>query len=244
MVVRWRHSRPAGPAIRTCFTPAARYNERRMARPAASLGPPPISARFGAFVAEQHPALLRVVLEVFTATGGGKVKHGDKAGLDALRPLFRRELASRLYRELSGGEALDETTPGVSAIRRLEQARAEVLDACDGFAAARGDRGVAHERGTQRDPARHVPDPRRRQPPEAVLPRRGSALGRRRPSRARASARSARRRSTPPAIRLKRGAKFHDGDGDGALERRRHRAADPRSRRDAGHARRRRRGQR
>jgi TPP-dependent pyruvate/acetoin dehydrogenase alpha subunit len=47
--------------------------------------------------------------------------------------VFRRELASRLYRELSGGEALDETTPGVSGIRRLEQARAQIAEACDGW---------------------------------------------------------------------------------------------------------------
>lgn len=104
-----------------------------MARAAAPLGPPSLSSRFGAFVAEQHPALLRAVGEVFEAAGGGKVKPRDKAALDALRPIFRRELASRLYRDLSGGETLDETTPGVSAIRRLEQARAQVLDACDGW---------------------------------------------------------------------------------------------------------------
>ncbi len=104
-----------------------------MARSVAPLGPPSLSSRFGAFVAEQHPALLRVVREVFEAAGGGKVKPRDKAALDALRPVFRRELASRLYREMTGGETLDETTPGVSAIRRLEQARAQVLDACDGW---------------------------------------------------------------------------------------------------------------
>lgn len=84
-------------------------------------------------MAEQHPSLLRLVLEVFEATGGGKLKPRDKAGLDTLRPVFRRELASRLYRELSGGEAFDETTPGVSAIRRLEQARAQIAESCDAW---------------------------------------------------------------------------------------------------------------
>ncbi len=109
------------------------YNERRMARPVPPLAPPPLTSRLGAFVAEQHPALVRAVLEVFAAAGGTKVKPRDKTGLEALRPVFRRELASRLYKEISGGETLDETTPGVSAIRRLEQARAQVLDACDGW---------------------------------------------------------------------------------------------------------------
>jgi 2-oxoisovalerate dehydrogenase E1 component len=104
-----------------------------MARPLASLGPPPLASRFGAFVAEQHPSLVRLVLEVFEGSGGSKLKPRDKAGLDALRPVFRRELASRLYKEMSGGEKLDETTPGVSAIRRLEQGRAQVLEACEGW---------------------------------------------------------------------------------------------------------------
>lgn len=106
-----------------------------MARPAPALTPPSVASRFGAFVAEQHPALLRLVLEAFDATGGSKLKVRDKAGVETLRPVFRRELASRLYREMSGGEALDETTPGVSAIRRLEQARAQIVDACDGWLA-------------------------------------------------------------------------------------------------------------
>lgn len=104
-----------------------------MARSSPAFGPPSLTSRFGAFVAEQHPAVLRLALEVFEATGGGKLKPRDKTGLEGLRPVFRRELASRLYRELSGGEALDETTPGVSGIRRLEQARAQIAEACDGW---------------------------------------------------------------------------------------------------------------
>jgi 2-oxoisovalerate dehydrogenase E1 component len=92
-----------------------------------------LASRFGAFVAEQHPTLVRLALEVFEAVGGGKLKPRDRAGLDALRPAYRRELASRLYHAVTGHEGLDETTPGVSAIRRLEQARAQVLDACDGW---------------------------------------------------------------------------------------------------------------
>lgn len=104
-----------------------------MARSAPSFGPPSLASRFGAFVVEQHPALLSLVLEVFEATGGSKLKPRDHAGLEALRPVFRRELASRLYRELSGGETLDETTPGQSAVRRLEQARAQIAESCDGW---------------------------------------------------------------------------------------------------------------
>ena len=91
-----------------------------------------LASRFGAFVAEQHPTLVRLALEVFDAVGGGKLKPRDRTGLDALRPAYRRELASRLYHAVTGPEGIDETTPGMSAIRRLEQARAEGVDACDG----------------------------------------------------------------------------------------------------------------
>ncbi len=104
-----------------------------MSRPITAARATGLASRFGAFVAEQHPTLVHLVLEVFEAAGGGKLKPRDRAGLDTLRPVFRRELASRLYHVVTGPEGLDETTPGVSAIRRLEQARAQILDACDGW---------------------------------------------------------------------------------------------------------------
>ena len=55
--------------------------------------------------------------------------------IEALRAPFRRELARRLYHALTAPDGIDETTPGVSAVKRLEQARAEIVDACDGFLA-------------------------------------------------------------------------------------------------------------
>src|SRR5204862_5787758 len=52
--------------------------------------------------------------------------------IDALRQLFRRELARRLQmRPLPAG--LPETTPGTTADRRVQIAYAGVLDDCDGF---------------------------------------------------------------------------------------------------------------
>jgi 2-oxoisovalerate dehydrogenase E1 component len=104
-----------------------------MSRPVTAARATGLASRFGAFVAEQHPTLVHLALDVFDAAGGGKLKSRDRAGLEALRPVFRRELASRLYHAVTGPEGLDETTPGVSAIRRLEQARAQMLDACDGW---------------------------------------------------------------------------------------------------------------
>ena len=55
--------------------------------------------------------------------------------IEALRGPFRRELARRLYHTLGAPDGIDETTPGVTAVKRLEQARAEIVEACDGFLA-------------------------------------------------------------------------------------------------------------
>lgn len=104
-----------------------------MSRPAHLARAVGLASRFGAFVAEQHPTLVHAALDVFDSAGGGKLKPRDRAGLDALRPVFRREFASRLYHVVTGPEGLDETTPGTSAVRRLEQARAQILDSCDGW---------------------------------------------------------------------------------------------------------------
>jgi 2-oxoisovalerate dehydrogenase E1 component len=92
-----------------------------------------LSTRFGTFVAERFPLALapaRVALETVTQT----VARGtDPASIETLRPAFRRELARRLYEVITSPDRLDETTPGTSAVKRLELARAEIVDACDGF---------------------------------------------------------------------------------------------------------------
>ena len=48
-------------------------------------------------------------------------------------PVLRRALAKALYDNVTAPEGIAETTPGTSALKRLEQARAEVVEACDGF---------------------------------------------------------------------------------------------------------------
>src|SRR5437763_15262544 len=87
--------------------------------------------RLGAFVAERHPLALADALDAFVAVGGERVR-ATEAGIDALRPPFRDELARRLQATpLPSG--LPETTPGTTADRRMELALAQVLDDCDGF---------------------------------------------------------------------------------------------------------------
>ena len=74
-----------------------------------------------------------LVLDVFEAVGGGRLKPRDHAAIEALRTPLRRELARRLYEALRAPEGTDPTTPGTTAVKRMEQARAELLEACDGF---------------------------------------------------------------------------------------------------------------
>src|SRR5262245_46787079 len=101
----------------------------------ARRAPPAFDSRFAAFVAERHPLALTVALEALEAVRRGPIADRDSGAIEAIRPVFRRELAKRLYHALTAPDGIDETTPGVTAIKRLEQARAEVVDACDGFLA-------------------------------------------------------------------------------------------------------------
>ncbi len=54
-----------------------------------------IARRLGAFVAERHPFVLADALEAFDVAAGTGAPH-DEAGIEALRPAFRRELTRRL----------------------------------------------------------------------------------------------------------------------------------------------------
>jgi len=92
-----------------------------------------LASRFGAFVAERHPFALTIAIEAFETAGVSGIKSRDAVKLDAARLPFRRALAKALYDQVAAPEGIAETTPGTSAIKRLEQARAEVVDACDGF---------------------------------------------------------------------------------------------------------------
>src|SRR6186997_2768435 len=92
-----------------------------------------LGSRFAAFVAERHPFALPYTLEAFESAGLSTIKGRDAVKIDAARPAMRRALAKLLYDEVAAPEGIAETIPGVAASKRLEQARAEVVDACDGF---------------------------------------------------------------------------------------------------------------
>ncbi|MEO8188982.1 MAG: thiamine pyrophosphate-dependent enzyme [Acidobacteriota bacterium] len=86
--------------------------------------------RFAAFVAERHPFALPPAAAAFSRACP-KDPGRDAAAIDALRP----EFADALARELAGTapEGLPESTPGVSVDSRLECAKKELLESCDGF---------------------------------------------------------------------------------------------------------------
>jgi 2-oxoisovalerate dehydrogenase E1 component len=92
-----------------------------------------LGSRFAAFVAERHPFALPLALEAFDSAGLPALKGRDAAKLEAARPVLRRALAKLLYEHVAAPDGTGEPTPGTSASKRLEQARAEVVDACDGF---------------------------------------------------------------------------------------------------------------
>ncbi|HEX6216048.1 MAG TPA: thiamine pyrophosphate-dependent enzyme [Vicinamibacterales bacterium] len=92
-----------------------------------------LASRFAAFVAERYPFALHHAIDAFENAGVSAIKGRDAVKLDAARPALRRALAKSLYEHFSAPEGTAETTPGVSATKRLEQARAELVDACDGF---------------------------------------------------------------------------------------------------------------
>src|ERR1700674_186291 len=90
-----------------------------------------ISSRLGAFVAERYPFALDEALKAFDAIAGTNASR-DEAGIDALRPAFRRELPRRLSAR-SVPQGLGETTPRTTVASRVERANTELAEACDGL---------------------------------------------------------------------------------------------------------------
>lgn len=91
-----------------------------------------LASGFGAFVAERFPFALAPAIDALDAVGAADVRGRDAVRIDALRAPFRKELARKLG-ATPAPDGLAETTPGVVAKRRIDQAHAELIDACDGY---------------------------------------------------------------------------------------------------------------
>ena len=84
--------------------------------------------RLAAFVTERYPLAAPRVLEALSDLLAPLP--GDSAAIDALRAAARDALQSAVVAPIKG---VAETTPGVTAARRMELAHAELADAVDGF---------------------------------------------------------------------------------------------------------------
>jgi 2-oxoisovalerate dehydrogenase E1 component len=90
-----------------------------------------VASRLAAFVAERYPFALADVIEALESAAPDGIAP-QEPDIEALRPIFRRELTSHL-RARPAPDGIPETTPRVPAAWRLDEARNELLDACDGF---------------------------------------------------------------------------------------------------------------
>ena len=93
-----------------------------------------LASRFGAFVAERYPFALTTALAALEACATQRFgpEATDTDRIEALRVAIKRELQARLARAEEIPD-LGETTPRITAGRRLAQARDELVEACDGF---------------------------------------------------------------------------------------------------------------
>src|SRR5215831_13095590 len=89
-----------------------------------------LAARFAAFVTERFPFALDRAIDAFGAVCREEPGR-DPAAIDRLRGPLAEALARRIDGEAPRG--IPDPTPRVTAADRLRHARAELLDACDGF---------------------------------------------------------------------------------------------------------------
>jgi TPP-dependent pyruvate/acetoin dehydrogenase alpha subunit len=91
-----------------------------------------LADRLMSFVVERYPFALPAVQQALQSSRVAE-RSTDPASIEHLRPI----LADELERQLDDVNASDlpETTPGVTAATRLQQARDELIEACDGFLA-------------------------------------------------------------------------------------------------------------
>src|SRR5215212_6937693 len=88
-----------------------------------------VGDRLAVFVTEQFPFALSIVRDAFErAAGAGTFETADE--IHAFRPTFRAALES-VGRSLEPSDL--ETSPGISAHTRTEQAYRALVEACDGL---------------------------------------------------------------------------------------------------------------
>lgn len=97
-----------------------------------------LGERFAAFVAEQHPYILRPAVEVFASLLASTSGATDEpTTIESLREPLATSLRERLRRETSPGLLVSlpsiETTPRISASERVSAAVERVIESCDGF---------------------------------------------------------------------------------------------------------------
>src|SRR4051812_6237768 len=102
-----------------------------MAKPAELEKLTGLASRFGAFVAERHPFALGDALDAYEKASGGR-EPKDEAAIETIRPALQRELKKRLQSHALP-HGIGDTTPRTTAAARVAHARAELLDAVDGF---------------------------------------------------------------------------------------------------------------
>ena len=90
----------------------------------------PLADRLMSFVVERFPFALPAVRIALQSCNVGK-DATDQHSIERLRPILCQELSKRLG-EIAASD-LPETTPGVTAAARLQAARDELVEACDGF---------------------------------------------------------------------------------------------------------------
>src|SRR5262245_14479913 len=91
--------------------------------------------RLRSFVVERHPFALPIVDRALEATAVSTARL-SQADVDAFRQSFLTSLNE--HASSLDLKALPDPTPGVSAQARLDRARRELLEACDGFLTREG----------------------------------------------------------------------------------------------------------
>src|SRR5262245_20366388 len=91
---------------------------------------PSVMDRLLSFVVERYPLALPAVQRALESCDGATAVSGQRQ-IEQLRPALCRELTNQLENIVVND--LPDTTPGIAASVRLQIAREDLVEACDGF---------------------------------------------------------------------------------------------------------------